>query len=407
MSLDIRPVVSSLLRNRTGAVLVAFQIAIALSVLVNAVFIVHQRIEKMNRPTLIDDQNLFGVGIGEFTDRFNYDASLREDLDYLRSLPGVRSASVSSSVPLGISGSATTVWTQPDNKGQRAQLNRFSMDEQGLETLGVRLIAGRAFRANEILPPLTAQNITDFVPQLIVTKVVAERLFPHENALGKTVYNIIRGQPATIIGIIDNMVGTGWSGYEALDQVAIMPQLPRQYGFDYLVRTEPGRRDAIMRTVEEHLSTSNPDRVIKFVRSVEFFKKILYRDDRNMGVFLITVTALLLAVASLGIFGLATFNVSARTKQIGTRRAVGARRADIVRYFMVENGLITTTGIVVGCALALAIGYWLSLQYQLPRLDLYYLVGGVLALWLIGQAAAWQPARKAAAVSPSVATRTV
>jgi putative ABC transport system permease protein len=406
MSLDIRPVVSSLLRNRTGAVLVAFQIAIALAVLVNAVFIVHQRIEKMNRPTLIDDQNLFAVALGEFTERFNYDASIHEDLDYLRSLPGVVSASVSNSVPLGISGSGTTVWTQPDNKGNRAQLNFFSMDEHGLQTLGVRLIAGRAFRANEILPPITAQNITGFVPQIIVTKVVGEKLFPHENALGKTVYNI-HGQPATIIGIIDNMIGTGWSGYEAVDQVSIMPQLPRLYGFEYLVRTEPGRRDAIMRTAEEHLSTSNPNRVIKFMRSVEFFKKILYQDDRNMEVFLITVTALLLAVASLGIFGLATFNVSARTKQIGTRRAIGARRSDIVRYFMVENGLITTAGIVVGCALALTIGYWLSLQYQLPRLDLYYLVGGVLTLWLIGQLAAWQPARKASAVSPSVATRTV
>jgi putative ABC transport system permease protein len=406
MSLDVRPILSSLLRNRTGALLVAFQIAIALAVLVNAVFIVHQRIEKMNRPTLVDDQNLFGIALGEFTDKFDFNASVHEDLTYLRSLPGVVSASVSNSIPLGISGSSTTVWTQPQNKGNRAQVNYFSMDEQGLKTLGVRLLAGREFRATEILEPLTGQNSTDFVPQLIVTKAATERLFPHENALGKTVYDT-RGQPATITGIIDNMIGTGWWGYEALDHVAIMPQLPRLYGFDYLVRTEPGRRDAIMRLVEEHLSTSNPNRVIKFVRSVEYFKKLLYRDDRNMGVFLITVTALLLAVASLGIFGLATFNVSARTKQIGTRRAVGARRADIVRYFMVENGLITTAGIVVGCALALAIGYWLSLQYQLPRLDLYYLVGGVLALWLIGQAAAWQPARRAAGVSPSVATRTV
>jgi putative ABC transport system permease protein len=406
MSLDIRPVVSSLLRNRTGAVLVAFQIAIALAVLVNAVFIVHQRIEKMNRPTRIDDQNLFGVQIGEFTDRFDYDASMHEDLAYLRSLPGVVSASMSNSIPLAISGSATTVWTQPDTKGNRSQMNFFSMDEQGLHTLGVRLIAGRGFRADEILPPLTPKNADDPIPQLIVTKAVAERLFPQENALGKVVYDT-QGRPATIVGIIDNMIGSGWWGYEGVDHVAITPQLPRMYGFDYLVRTEPGRRDAIMRTVEEHLSTSNPNRVIKSIRSVEYYKKLYYRDDRNMGVFLISVTALLLAVASLGIFGLATFNVSARTKQIGTRRAVGARRADIVRYFMVENGLITTTGIVVGCALALAIGYWLSLQYQLPRLDLYYLVGGVLALWLIGQLAAWQPARRASAVSPSVATRTV
>ena len=119
------------------------------------------------------------------------------------------------------------------------------------------------------------------------------------------------------------------------------------------------------------------------------------------------MTALLIAVTCLGIFALATFNVSTRTKQIGTRRAVGARRGDIVRYFLVENGLITSAGILCGCALALAAGYWLSLEYALPRLDLYYLVGGVLALWGIGQLAAWQPARRAAAVCPSVATRTV
>ena len=123
---------------------------------------------------------------------------------------------------------------------------------------------------------------------------------------------------------------------------------------------------------------------------------------------LLTVTVLLLAITCLGIFGLATFNVSTRTKQIGTRRAVGARRRDIVRYFMVENGLdhdaresssaaCSRSPSATGC----------PASTQLPRLDLYYLVGGVLALWAIGQLAAWQPARRASAVSPSVATRTV
>jgi putative ABC transport system permease protein len=406
MSLDIRPIFSSLLRNRTGAILVAVQIAIALAVLVNAVFIVHQRIEKMSRPTRIDDANLFAVSISEFTERFDYDAAVREDLDYLRRLPGVVSASVSNSVPLGISGSATAVWTEPDSKGRRVQINFFSMDEQGLKTLGVRLLSGRTFRADEILPPLSMKNINDFVPQLVLTQAAAKKLFPNESAIGKTVYTS-QSQPATIIGIMDNMIGTGWDGYESVDDVAIYPRLPRIYGIDYLVRTQPGKRDSLMRLAEEHLSTSNPDRVVKWVRSLEFYKRALYLDDRNMEFFLLTVTVLLLAVASLGVFGLATFNVSTRTRQIGTRRAVGAQKADIVRYFMVENGLITTAGVVAGCGLALATGYWLSLQYQLPRLDLYYLVGGVLALWVIGQLAAWHPARKAAAISPSVATRTV
>ena len=390
MNLNIRPILSALLRNRTGALLVAFQIAIALAVLVNAVYIVHQRIEKMNRPTRIDDQNLFGIWSEGFTDRFNYDPSLRADLAYLRSLPGVVSATPTNSIPLGISGSSNDFFTLPDSKGRRAQVNYFAMDEQGLKTLGVRLLAGRGFRADEILPPLT-HTYRRFVPAVIVTQAAAQALFPRENALGKTIYDAL-GDSATIVGIIDNMVGSGYWGYQAVDYVAIIPQLPRIYGFAYLVRTEPDRRDAVMRTVEEHMAQLDPNRVIKAVHSVEFYKKLLYLSDRNMEVFLITVTVLLLAIACLGIFALATFNVSTRT---------------IVRYFMVENGLITTAGIVIGCALALAVGYWLSLQYQLPRLDLYYLVAGVLVLWAIGQLAAWQPARRAAAVSPAVATRTV
>jgi putative ABC transport system permease protein len=276
------------------------------------------------------------------------------------------------------------------------------MDEQALKTLGVRLIAGRGFRADEILRSQTS----DMTPQLILTRAAAERLFPHESALGRTVYDDV-GTPGTIVGILDDMIGTGWDQLDSIVQVAIFPVLPPSEELGYLVRTEPGRRDAVMRTVEEHLSASNPNRVIKNVHSLEYYKQVLYLNDRAMEISLITVTALLVAVACLGIFALATFNVSARTKQIGTRRAVGARRIDIVHYFLVENALITTAGIVVGCLLALGVGYWLSAQYALPRLDLYYLVGGVLLLWAVSQLAAWQPARRAAAVPPSVATRTV
>jgi putative ABC transport system permease protein len=140
---------------------------------------------------------------------------------------------------------------------------------------------------------------------------------------------------------------------------------------------------------------------------VERYKKRLYLSDHNMEIFLISVTLLVLTTTSFGIFGLSTFNVSARTKQIGTRRALGARRIDILQYFLVESALVTTAGIVLGCLLALGAGYWLSLEYKLPRLNLYDLVGGVLALWGIGLLAVWLPARSASSVPPSVATRTL
>jgi putative ABC transport system permease protein len=404
MSIPFRPILSALLRNRTGAVLVALQISIALAVLVNAVYIVEQRIALINRPTAIDDANIFVVSSTGFTRDFDSLASMREDLAYMRGVPGIVSAAPVNAIPLSGGGSATNLNTVPGQPAKGKNGNYFQMDEQGLKTLGIRLLAGRAFTANDVLPPASSVQ-SSYSPQIIMTKAMSDALFPGGSALGKTVYDV-DDRPMTVIGITDSMLGS-WLWNDHPTWVFFTSQLPVGKDIRYLVRAEPGRRDALMRTVEEHLSKSNPGRAINYVRTLELYKARSYLGDRNMGIFLSSVTALLLAITSLGIFGLATFNVSTRTKQIGTRRAVGARRGDIIRYFLVENWLITTAGVALGCIMALAVGYWLSSEYQLPRIDLYYLVAGALALWAIGLLAAWQPARRAAKISPALAARTV
>ncbi len=406
MSLDVRPILSALLRNRTGAVLVALQIAIALAVLVNALYIVVQRADKMRRPTGIDVDNVAIVASAGFTQRFQAVPAIQEDLAWLRTLPGVVAASVSGAIPLSDGGDGETLVTRPE--AQRTDTyNQIEIDEQGLAALGVHLVAGRNFRHDEITPPLTTQDASRFAPQVIVSRALAEHLFPGQNPLGKVVYNSVN-HSATIIGVVDPVMGC-FPSNEHPDWVFFVPRYPGSFfgTINYLVRTQPGQRAALMRVIEAHLSTSNPDRVVYWVRPLNYFRDLTYLSDRAMEIYLVTVTGLMIAVTCLGIFALATFNVSTRTKQIGTRRAVGARRRDVVRYFLVENGLVTSAGVLAGCALALGAGYWLSLEYALPRLDLYYLVGGVLVLWAVGQLAAWQPARRAAAVPPSVATRTV
>ena len=119
------------------------------------------------------------------------------------------------------------------------------------------------------------------------------------------------------------------------------------------------------------------------------------------------IAILMVAITALGIVGLASFHVNLRRKQIGTRRAVGARRVDILRYFMLENWLLTTGGAALGTILAFAFGQWLSTAYSLPRLEPQYVVIGVVVLWIIGQVAVYVPARRAAAIPPAIATRTV
>jgi putative ABC transport system permease protein len=198
-----------------------------------------------------------------------------------------------------------------------------------------------------------------------------------------------------------------WVGWDKLNNIVLFPRVKRGPTAIYLVRAEPGRRDAVMRDIEAKLGDSNAGRLLRWVRPMDYFVNQSYLDDRNMAIFLVSVTTALLAITALGIFGLATFNVSTRIRQIGTRRAVGARRMDIVRHFLVENWMVTTAGVIAGCGAALGIGYWISVKYELPRLDLYYLVGGIVVIWLIGLLAALQPSRRASRISPAVASRTV
>lgn len=401
---DIRPVLSALLRNRTGAILVSLQVAIALAVLVNAIYIVKQRVDLIGRPTGMDVANMFTVISSGFTQNHDQFATGRNDLAWLRAQPDVVAATRTNAVPLSGGGSSTTIASVTNaSNDQNVAINYFEVDEGGLEAFGVKLAVGRNFRAEEILPP--DPNRTRAPPSAIVTKSVARALFGTEDAVGKVAYDSLN-RPTTIVGVIEHMHGS-WVTWDKVDQVAFLPVTPSFGDNLYIVRTVPGARDGMLRKAEEYLSTSDPTRMVRGVRALDYYRDRSYLSDRNMAIFLVSVTALLAGVTALGIFALATFNVNVRTRQIGTRRAIGARRADIVRYFLVENWLVTTGGVLLGVALAFGVGYWLSTQYELPRLDLYYLLGGVLLLWALGQAAAWQPSRKAARISPSVATRTV
>jgi putative ABC transport system permease protein len=406
MILDLRPIVASLLRNRAAALLVIFQVAIALAVFANAAWIVHQRFEALNKPSGLDDQNIFVISSAAFGEHFDYQASVQADLAYLRALPGVMAAAPIDVVPFSQVGFTIDLWTNPTQAGAPKTLNAFSMDADGLRALGVGLRAGRAFRADEIEAPPTEDTMTDFVPEVLVARSAAEALYPGQDPLGKTVYDPT-GKPAAIIGILEDFTGSVPAGLASPDHVAVFPRMPAADDLKYVVRAEPGRRDQLLATAAAHLAQSNPDRVIKYARTLAQYKRRLYLADSNMEIFLGWVVGLVLITTCLGIYGLVMFNVTTRTRQIGTRRALGARQRDILQYFMVENGLLTAVGVLLGSGLALAAGAWLTRQYGLPRLNLYYLLFSVPVLWVVGQLAAWIPARRAALVPPSVAARTL
>ena len=119
------------------------------------------------------------------------------------------------------------------------------------------------------------------------------------------------------------------------------------------------------------------------------------------------ICVILLSVTAAGIVGLTSFWVGQRHRQIGVRRALGARKIDILRYFQIEILLIAGGGAVIGALCAVGLNGWLMKHYEMTHLPLVYVAIGVLAMLLLGQAAVLVPARRASNVPPVVATRYV
>lgn len=404
--MEFRPIVSALMRHKTGTILVALQIAVSLAIIVNGLFIIAQRIEKINRPTGMAVDSIIAVSVRGFGEDFDAAASIQQDLHLLRNLPGVIAATVINQIPLSGSGSSTGVRSVPDEKLRSIGTARYQFDDQGLETLGTKLIAGRNFYAEEIEYEEPGRNTGETPSVVMVTKALADKLYPDGDALGKPLYWPSM-KSSTIIGIVGHMLGP-WPDWQDLDQSVFHPGIAAyDNNSKYMIRTENGERDRLVATIEEKLAEINRHRLVRRISTHTDIVARVYEMDRAMANILIAVIVLLVGLTALVIAGLASYFVSQRIKQIGTRRALGATRLDILRYFLLENWIITTVGAFAGCLLTVAISYWLETSFELPRLDYRYLLVCVIVLWFISQFSALFPARRAAAVSPAVATRTI
>jgi putative ABC transport system permease protein len=235
----------------------------------------------------------------------------------------------------------------------RALAAIYFVDEQGVDTFGVDLIAGENFSETDIT--WRDQTATNWPSKTIVSRAAAEALFEGgvDEALGSTVY-IAETYPMTIVGVVERLQAP-WSGFFAVEQSALVPQHLAFESSNYLIRTEPGQRDTLMPIVETRLAERVPGRVIQDMATMADTREDSYRGENGIIKVLTFTIAALIAITTLGIAGLTSFRVTQRTKQIGTRRALGATRAEILRYFLTETLLFAAIGVSLGAVLAVGI----------------------------------------------------
>ncbi len=415
--MEIRPIISALMRSKVALVLIGLQIALTLAIVCNALFIISQRMETMGKPSGMSENDTFMVGSSGFGANFDTKNTFVEDLALLRGLPGVRDATPINALPMGDSGWSEDLNMAPGQKTATTATAIFFMDDHGINAYGTNLIAGRNFKPDEIT--FRDRQSVDWPPVVIVTKALADKLYPNGDAVGKTMYLTDTAHsnfpPQTIIGVVDRLQSP-WpetfdfnGDHNAAEFSTLVPQMTA-YGNStrYLVRTELGRRDELMKTVESKLVDSNHGRIVRSLKSIASVRAEYYSHDRAMMIILGTVIFCLLTITALGIVGMASFWVTQRRRQIGTRRALGATRMSILRYFLTENFLITTGGLILGSVLTYAFSLWLMAHSQVAKLLPWeYLPIGFVCLWLLGQIAVLGPAARAARVSPAIATRSV
>ncbi|PND37304.1 ABC transporter permease [Paucibacter aquatile] len=413
--MELMPILSTLRRHKTAAGLIVLEVALTCAIVCNALHLIQQRVERIQAESGLAESELVTLYLSGIGKADNVDEITSQDLQALRALPGVKSATIINQVTFGNSSTVSGMRQQPEPNGEGIAVPQYASDEHALATMGLKLVEGRNFRAEEIVLDNAFNGPGENPPrprQVIISQALAKRLFPGSSALGKQVY-VFGDVPIEVIGVVQTLGEvhpgpqaqgpneTGGAGRYGM----LLPLRNSYRGGFYVMRVDPAQRDAVLKAATPVLESIGGKRMVREARTLEEMRSSYYAQDRAMIWLLGGVCVALLLVTALGIVGLASFWVQQRTRMIGTRRALGATRGQILRYFQLENLLLSSAGIALGMGAAYGINLALIRSYELPLLPAYYLPVGALALCLLGQLAVLGPARRAAALPPVAALR--
>ncbi len=405
---QIRPILSTLTRHKSAVFILVLEVALTCAILCNAINLVRLRMDAIASPLGIDESALSFLQIAGIGADANPLALTRTDKEAIRAIPGVESVSVINQTPLQNGSWNSSFSKVPNGNATGDNATLYMGDEDMVRTYGLHIVRGRGFNPEEYLDIVDRAGDSAAMPRaIVITEAYARKLFPDSDALGKTLY--LDSTPIPIVGIVDRLQRPGRDPSLESAQYSVLIPFRRPFTLaPYIIRTKPGvDRGEVLKAAVAAVQKNDAHRLILDHRTFAELREDYYAQPKAMIWLLSAVTLVLLMVTAFGIVGLASFWVQQRTKQIGVRRALGATRGDILRYFQTENFLIVTGGVILGMTLAFGINQLLMAKYELPRLPWVYLPIGALVLWLLGQLAVLWPALRAASIAPATATRSV
>jgi predicted permease len=324
----------------------------------------------------------------------------RDVLDQLKVKPGVESAGFSSDAPFTSEGDTNGYLVQGEAPLQPGQVNDALYREVTpgyLETVGARVIDGRA---------LQASDVETSEPVVVVSEFLAKRHWPGQSAVGK--YMRVGGEKdpwRRVVGVVADvrerglLLGMKPAVYLSTEQV-------KRPGADYLVVRTKQKPTQLVKTVESAVWTVDGEQPVARVRSMDDIIEQSVADRKRPMVLLEIFAGLALVIACVGIYGVLAYTVTLRTREIGVRMAVGATPANVMKMIVGRGLKMGLIGLGVGLVLAVALGRLLgTLLYGVKAVSPGVYAGTTVALVLAALLACWIPGRRAARVDPVVALR--
>jgi len=398
--MEFGPIIRALKRNKIRFALIVLQIAITLAVVTNAITMINGANEKMNKKSGFDDDNIVWIQTKPFSPAFkdlNYRiAAVNADLRAIRGIPGVVAAANTNFLPWQGGGSSGVVSASGGDQSKfRTQM--YYNTPGILQTLGVHLVSGRDLRESDIDddPNSKAPAIA------VISKDLEKLLFKGQSAVGKQL-NDDNNSAVNVVGTFDPFYNPyGWPIHEYA--VMYAGHVSRR-GALYLVRVEPGKMKQVVPMIEQRMLQTNNGRNID-MKSVDEIKDNYFTEGRIVKGGMSIVIGLIVLITGLGIVGVTSFSVTERRKQIGTRRALGATKGAVLRYFLLENWIVTNAGLILGILATYGLNILLVTKTGAAKLDWRFLLAAVVLLWVQGIIATLIPAMRATRFSPVLATR--
>jgi predicted permease len=322
------------------------------------------------------------------------EAFYRELATHIRALPGVFSSSYVNHLPLDSSREQISVTDESlaGAKPNGVPVDVFRVEPGYFKTMGVPLLGGRDFAQGELD---RKANV------IVVNGALALRLWPGQNPIGKLITLGDAKVRSEVIGVVKT--GKYRSlGEEPIPALFRMEMPPRRV---LVVHTfaDPG---SLLDAVQREVQIVDPNMAATEVQTIGKFMSLPMFAARTTGLLLGASGLLALVLTWIGLFGVISFSVSERTREIGVRMAMGAGRGDVMKLIMRQGLFVTGFGLAIGIGAALASARLLSsLLYGIRPDDPATVVVVVAGMTVVTVLACYIPARRATRVNPVIALR--